>query len=42
MDTVKLPMDQTKIFVGPLDDDVIGSDLQQQFAQFGPIRGVSR
>ena len=33
---------QTRIYIGPLDDDVIGTDLQQQFIQFGAIRGVSR
>jgi hypothetical protein len=42
MDSITLPPDQTRIYVGPLDDDVIGSDLQQQFVQFGAIRGVSR
>ena len=42
LEAVKLPTDQTRIYVGPLDDDVSGTDLQQQFVQFGPIQGASR
>lgn len=33
---------QNRIYIGPLDDDVIGSDLTSQFGQYGNIVGVSR
>ena len=41
VDGVIIPS-QTRIYVGPLQDNVIGSDLTQQFSQFGIINGVSR
>jgi len=33
---------QTRIYVGPIEDHTTGDDLQLQFAQYGPIVGVSR
>jgi len=35
-------LDQKRIYVGPLAEDVLGQDLTAQFAQFGVIEGVSR
>ncbi len=42
MDSVTLPANQTRIYLGPLEDDVTNADLTAQLIQFGQIMGVSR
>ncbi len=33
---------QTRVYVGPIDANTTGQDLQKEFNQFGPINNVSR
>ena len=33
---------QTRIYIGPLDDNVIGTDLTEQFKQYGEIIVISK
>ena len=41
LESIVLP-EQSRVYIGPLSDDVVGMDLTQQFSQFGTVSGVSR
>ena len=41
-DSISLPRLQTKVYIGPVDDDVNNGDIVGQLEQYGVIRGVSK
>ena len=42
MDSLVLPRNQTKIFIGPLSEDVNSGDIMTQLGAYGVIKGVSK
>ena len=42
MDNVVLPRHQTKVYIGPLSEDVKSGDIFNQLATYGHIKGVSK
>mgnify|MGYP001190036232 CR=1 FL=1 len=42
MDSIVLPRLQTKIFIGPLNEDINNHDVMAQLGAFGAIKGVSK
>ena len=42
MDSIVLPRLQTKIFIGPLNEDINSHDVMAQLGAFGAIKGVSK
>ena len=41
-DSVSIPRFQTRVYLGPLDEDVNNSDITAQLSQYGVIKGVSK
>lgn len=42
MDSLVLPRFQTRVYIGPLDDDVTNGDITEQLSQYGVIKGIAK